>query len=857
MSRAWLSAVLAAGLLSSPPLPTGVRDAIASPVASPAEPRLVRVRLLPGQRIENLLVAGLDVVALKGGEAQVLEWPGDAATFARLGLHTEVLDEHPGLAAARQSDAELARLPAPVMKRVRSAIRPDGIFRIETAPPFGSGSMGGYWTSDEIKMKLDDLVASDVNDVVASKVDTIGTTVMGRPIWGLKLGKTVTPPDTRPVAFLNALTHAREPEGMQALFYFVDDLLSRYGTDPFATYLLDQRVIYIVPLVNPDGYRANEDTYFGSTPHRFGLWRKNTRDNNGNLVFDSSDGVDINRNYGFKWALNDTGSSPLPGSDAYRGPSAFSEPETRAQRDIVTALRPKTGLSFHSYSDIVVHPWGWTIAPTPDINAFKEWTDELTRDNGYNGGAAPNILYSVNGEFNDWCYGDTLLKPKVFSWTPEIGPDTGNPQTDFWPAPSRIVPLAQENLRPCYVVAAIAGPFVQEDGVTVIEGNLNAGHAASIRVRARNLGATGNAGPSLAGTLTALDAGAYVLPSPVSYPTLGPRQSADPLSDFRVFVDDTVTPGRLLRFQVAFTATGGFYSRDTIAVPAGTPTVLASDNASGTLALWTPGSWGIVSNDPAHLSRYFADSPAGGYPNDANNIMRLNATVNLSAGVHAYAFYETRWQFEENFDAASIEASLDGTTWSRLPATGTTPGSGLLSGIQVNQPAGQPVYAGSRHLWKPERADLSAFTGAAATAVRFRYRVLSDGGNPSNLLFDGFNFDSLRIVIYDPAAQPPPAVVEEGPPPSTIELAAPFPNPARGVARFSFGVPIAGPVRLEIIDLQGRHILTLADGTLAANRYTRGWNLRDESGNRVAPGMYLAQLTGAAGKATRRFVVLQ
>ncbi len=94
-------------------------------------------------------------------------------------------------------------------------------------PPFGSGSMGGYWTLDEIKMKLDDLVASDVNDVVADKIDTLGYSRQGRPIWGLRIGKSVVGPDTRPVVFYNALTHAREPEGMQALFYFVDDLLSQ------------------------------------------------------------------------------------------------------------------------------------------------------------------------------------------------------------------------------------------------------------------------------------------------------------------------------------------------------------------------------------------------------------------------------------------------------------------------------------------------------------------------------------------------------------------------------------------------------------------------------------------------------
>ena len=97
-----------------------------------------------------------------------------------------------------------------------------------------------------------------------------------------------------------------------------------------------------------------------------------------------------------------------------------------------------SGLSFHTYSDLMIHPWGWTTSPVADIGLFKTWSDELTRDNAYVSGDAPSILYAVNGEFNDWCYGDST-KPKMYSWTPEIGHDVDG----FWPPPSRMAPLAQ------------------------------------------------------------------------------------------------------------------------------------------------------------------------------------------------------------------------------------------------------------------------------------------------------------------------------------------------------------------------------------------------------------------------------
>ncbi|TMJ97798.1 MAG: hypothetical protein E6G67_02050, partial [Actinobacteria bacterium] len=563
---------------------------------------------------------------------------------------------------------------------------------------------------------------------------------------------------------------------------------------------------------------------------------------------DTNDGVDINRNYGYRWGKDNVGSSGSQSSETYRGPSAFSELETTGQRDKIVALHPVTGLSFHTYQDLMLHAWGNTDSLPPDWSAFHEWNDLLTRDNAYQSGQPPKILYTVNGEFNDWCYGDTIAKPRAFTWTPEIGSDDDG----FWPPPSRIVPLAAENLRPCYVVTALAGPFVQQDGVTIQEGAMNATYHAHLSVRARNLGVTGIAGPGLTGTLVPLDPGVLMITSSVSYPDLGSRQSGDPVggAKFDLVVADSITPGRLMRFAIDFTTPGGFFSRDTLVLPLGTPTLLASDNASNGLGQWSPGSWGIVSNDPQHPSRYFADSPGGDYALGANNIMLLNAPLNLSAGVHAHALYEARWDLEKNYDDAEIEASLDGSTWTRVHATGTTPGSGVSGSLQT---AGQPYYAGTRWLWKKEIADLSPFTGPAGNAVRLRYRLQSDG----SAQFDGFNFDSLRIVVYDPAAQPAPAAVGDGVLPLTLGLAAPSPNPIRSFGRFSFTLPRAGRVRLEILDIQGRRVATLADGMLSPNQYVRGWDVRDDQGRVVAPGMYLTRLSGDLGSVTRRFVILR
>lgn len=829
-------ALALAPLLSSPSF------AAAPPGSQPA---LVRIELTPAMPIERLLETGLDVVDVKHGAfADVLQWPGDAERIARLGAHPTLLDADPSATAARGLAADLASRPVPAFKRVWSAARADGRFRVEAAPPMGSGGMGGYWTLAEVKMKLDDLVASDVSGVVADKVDTVGTTLQGRPIWGLRLGTTVAGTDTRPAVFYNALAHAREPGGMQALIYFVDDLLSRYPDDPTAKYLLENRRIYIVPVVNPDGYERNRAT----NPSGGGLWRKNLRDNNSNGSVDGSDGVDINRNFAYKWGLDNIGSSPNIADQTYRGPFAASELETQAQANLFNTLRAKTGLSFHTYSDLLVHPWGYQLGATPDSLAWYEWNDEMSINNGYAAGQGPRILYSVNGEFNDWTYGDTLSKPKAFTWTPEVGGQADG----FWPPISRVFSLSQDMVRPCYWVANIAGPYVRAQSSAFVEGALNAGNLAHLTVRARNVGASGAAGPGLIATLTALDHEVEVLSGPVDYPTLGSRQSGDATggASFLVAAADTVTPGRLVRFRVDFTAPDGLFSRDTVEVLVGTPTVVMVDPCNN-LINWNAGggSWGIAQNNAAHPSRFLGDSPLGRYGSGLTNVVRLNHPLNLSAGVHAWWLLENQWTFESEYDVAVLEGSRDNVNWTPLTGRASTPATAPASVIEDT-----PVYRGTRWTWKPERIDLSDFAGGPfSDSVWVRMTVRSDNG----FELDGLNVDSLRILVFDPAAQPAPVAVGSGVPPRMLEFAAPVPNPARGYARFEFALPRAGRVRLDVLDVQGRLVRTLHDGALRADRYVRGWDLTDDAGRAVAPGVYLARLSGDAGDAMRRLVVLR
>ena len=383
---------------------------------------------------------------------------------------------------------------------------------------------------------------------------------------------------------------------MQALLYFAEHLLSRYSSDPFAAYLLQNRVIYLVPVVNPDGYEVNQDIYFGSGGTSFGYWRKNIRDNNSNSVFDDFiDGVDINRNFSFRWGKNNVGSSPAMEDGTYREPSAFSEPESQAQRDLVISRTPKTGISFHTYGDLMLHSWGHTDSPPPHIDAFREWDDELTRDNAYQSGPSPQRALQ-----REWRVQRLVLWRYDFE-APRVHLDTRN----------------RERCRLLLAGALAHPPARRGESTRVLRGVRDRGTVRSGRRRhhprrrlerelwgaalgAREESRNRRVRIRSFGHATALDPGVQVLVGTVGYPVLSSRQSAEPIAGqtFHLAVDDTVTPGRVVRFKIAFTDAGGFFSCDTLSLPLGTPTIIATDFASSGLGQWSPGSVGDRSERP-------------------------------------------------------------------------------------------------------------------------------------------------------------------------------------------------------------------------------------------------------------------
>ena len=181
---------------------------------------------------------------------------------------------------------------------------------------FHLGTMGGYMTLAEAYAELDTL--KNLFPSLITTKQTIGYSVEDRPVFMVKISDNPNVDENEPEVLYTALHHAREPQGMMQMFYFMYYLLENYTTNPSVQYLVNNREMYFIPVINPDGYEYNRST----NPNGGGMWRKNRRLNTG-----GSYGVDLNRNYGpyNYWNAPNGGSSTSPLSDTYRGTAPFSD----------------------------------------------------------------------------------------------------------------------------------------------------------------------------------------------------------------------------------------------------------------------------------------------------------------------------------------------------------------------------------------------------------------------------------------------------------------------------------------------------------------------------------------------------
>jgi hypothetical protein len=272
-----------------------------------------------------------------------------------------------------------------------------------------------YHTYEEVVAELDSIASAYPN---ITRMDSIGiSTTDSTIIWALKVSD-------------NPLIEEDEPA--------INDLVTRYGIDPQVSAWVDSTEIWIVPIVNPDGHEivmTEIDT----------IWRKNTRDNNGNDTFDIDyDGVDPNRNYDFNW---DMGGSTNPSSEYYRGLYPFSELETQAIRDLSNDQYFIFAVNYHSartgQGEIIYYPWSWSGQHSPDHPAISQVADSMAsliiNDAGTGTYVASAGPATMGGLARNWQYG----VKQTFGFTVEVS-------TSCTPPGSLVNDICERNLVGAY-----------------------------------------------------------------------------------------------------------------------------------------------------------------------------------------------------------------------------------------------------------------------------------------------------------------------------------------------------------------------------------------------------------------------
>ncbi len=275
-------------------------------------------------------------------------------------------------------------------------------------------------------------------------LDVIGRTYQGREIIALKVtqGARGKRDGSRPAVLYSSNQHAREwitvEVNRRLLHHFVNGWRSNNRE---IRRLLQRTELWFVISANPDGYEYSHD-------HER-LWRKNLRDNDGDGQVSPTDGVDPNRNYAEHWGYDNEGSSPDPADETYRGPSAGSEPETRALAGLIDRVRPEFHSNIHSFGEWLLYPQGWqvgTLDADYPLYVALGGTDRNSAIPGFNPGQSADTLYVTNGETTD--YAETSVG--AVAYTPELG--EGRPGAGFvFPDDEALIQAEYERLLPFHL----------------------------------------------------------------------------------------------------------------------------------------------------------------------------------------------------------------------------------------------------------------------------------------------------------------------------------------------------------------------------------------------------------------------
>lgn len=643
---------------------------------------------------------------------------------------------------------------------------------ITTPTHFHLGSYAGYFTYSEALDILDSMRLLYPSLISAKQPIGSYLSIEGRPIYWVRISNN---PDTaqplKPQMLTTSVHHAREPGSLSSNIYYLWYLLENYATNPQIKKIIDNTDLYFVPVVNPDGYLRNITT----DPAGGGLWRKNLRNN-----LDGTYGVDLNRNYGLTFAYDNIGSSPVTSSQTYRGASAFSEPETQAIRYLAQNHNFTFNLNFHTYNNALIYPWGHIPSSlTPDSSKFIAFGSYMTEYNHYRYGTCDQTLsYVSNGGSDDWMYGETTTKNKVFAFTPEVGDD----EYGFYGPATNIEHDCKNNLAMNVKTAALLLPYVE---VTGQDDNILVAPSGYLHYNIRRLGIPD--GATFTVTITPLDSWLSVPSTPKIYTGLTLLQE---VSDSFSYTLSASTPNGQQIGYVLKTNNGLYDIYDTIRFYYGVKYNITTPSTSA-LSDYSSFDWSVCTaqyhSSPSSLK---SSATCGNYTDGTTATLQLTTPVDLTYSTEAWLRFWGRWGIESKYDYFSVQATIDGTfDWQPLCGSRTRRGT-------TYQLYDKPVYDAQQPEWVKEHLNLNDYLGQK---VLLKFELVSDAaGN-----YDGVSLDDIEVR----SIQDTPSYVDRITSGSARVFA--YPNPAGNTLTVSLPATMKNAMATaNLTDCLGRELLT-------------------------------------------------
>jgi carboxypeptidase T len=634
-------------------------------------------------------------------------------------------------------------------------------FDYATPVNFTPGTYAGFYRYQEMLLMLD-AMQQKYPDLISIRVPISDTlkTHQGRPVFWVRMSDNPMQNESEPEVLYTALHHAREPNSMSQMLFYMWYLLENYATNPEAKYILDNTELYFVPCVNPDGYLRNEF----EAPDGGGFWRKNMRDND-----DGTFGVDLNRNYGYQWGFDNIGSSPDTQSDVYRGPEAFSEPETRLLKLFCEQHQFQFALNYHTSGNLLIYPWAWS--DTLAKPEFKEYANLLTEENNYTHGIATQTVgYQVNGNSDDYMF----ALQNIMSFTPEVG------TMGFWPPISEIEQFTKANVRMNLLTAQLPLRLALPTNKRLEVNTPTQGKALFDLKRF---------GLTVATFQVSLEPASPAIQSVTTgaQTAILNHLESKPL-EFAYTLAPGIKSGDTLRVRVLIN--NGSYTRTEVIehIYFGQSIQLFASQMSN-LNDWAssdPDAWKLTTAQFFSAPTSCTDSPNGDYLDDAFSNIQLTKSIQIPASAtRAWLRYKAKWSLERGYDMAYLYYN-SGAAFVPLCATSSV--------YNVNNFIGEPAYSGYQmDDWSDECADLSALIGQPNLEIGFALDSDEFIGD------DGFYFDD--VVLEYASTSGITQIPLQDAAMLTIQ-----PNPATTQVRIGWKGLSAQANRVSVTDAAGREV---------------------------------------------------